>query len=59
MLYLLNAIPLFDADGNGTFDFPEFLNLMTRKMKDTESVEELKEASRVFTRTKMAVILES
>ena len=22
-----------DADGNGTIDFPEFLNLMARKMK--------------------------
>jgi calmodulin len=24
-----------DADGNGTIDFPEFLNLMARKMKVT------------------------
>ena len=37
-----------DADGNGTIDFPEFLNLMARKMKDTDSEEELKEAFRVF-----------
>ncbi|KAK9913353.1 hypothetical protein M0R45_037171 [Rubus argutus] len=37
-----------DADGNGTIDFPEFLNLMARKMRDTESEEELKEAFRVF-----------
>ncbi|GFP96832.1 calmodulin [Phtheirospermum japonicum] len=37
-----------DADGNGTIDFPEFLNLMARKMKDIDSEEELKEAFRVF-----------
>ena len=37
-----------DADGNGTIDFPEFLNLMARKMKDTDSEEELKEAFKVF-----------
>ncbi|PSR86743.1 Calmodulin-1 like [Actinidia chinensis var. chinensis] len=37
-----------DADGNGTIDFPEFLNLMARKIKDTDSEEELKEAFRVF-----------
>ncbi|KAI0498230.1 hypothetical protein KFK09_021471 [Dendrobium nobile] len=36
-----------DADGNGTIDFPKFLNLMARKMKDTDSEEELKEAFRV------------
>ena len=24
-----------DADGNGTIDFPEFLTLMARKMRDT------------------------
>lgn len=26
-----------DADGNGTIDFPEFLSLMARKMKDSDS----------------------
>ena len=29
-----------DADGNGTIDFPEFLSLMARKMKDTDTEEE-------------------
>ena len=29
-----------DADGNSTIDSPEFLNLMARKMKDTNSDEE-------------------
>ncbi|CAF4460822.1 unnamed protein product [Rotaria socialis] len=34
--------------GNGTIDFPEFLTLMARKMKDTDSEEEMREAFRVF-----------
>ncbi|XP_052766262.1 calmodulin-like [Mya arenaria] len=37
-----------EADGNGTIDFPEFLTMMARKMKDTDSEEEIKEAFRVF-----------
>jgi calmodulin len=45
---LQDMINEVDADGNGTIDFPEFLNLMARKMKDTDSEEELKEALRVF-----------
>ncbi len=34
--------------GNGTIDFPEFLTMMARKMKDTDSKEEIREAFRVF-----------
>ena len=34
--------------GNGTIDFPEFLTMMSRKMKDTDSEEEILEAFRVF-----------
>ncbi|KAG0497010.1 hypothetical protein HPP92_001701 [Vanilla planifolia] len=45
---LQDMINEVDADGNGTIDFPEFLTLMSRKMKDTDSEEELKEAFRVF-----------
>jgi calmodulin len=37
-----------DKDGNGTVDFPEFLTMMSRKMKDTDSEEEIREAFRVF-----------
>lgn len=37
-----------DADGNGTIDFPEFLIMMARKMKDTDSEEEILEAFKVF-----------
>ena len=32
---------------NGTIDFPEFLSLMARKMKDTDTEEELIEAFKV------------
>ena len=45
---LQDMINEVDADGNGTIDFPEFLTMMARKMKDTDSEEELKEAFRVF-----------
>ena len=33
-----------DTDRNGTIDFPEFSSLMARKMKDTDTEEELVEA---------------
>lgn len=36
------------SSGNGTIDFEEFLLMMARKMKDTDSEEELREAFRVF-----------
>merc|ERR1712118_654492 len=39
-----------EVDGNGTIDFPEFLSLMARKMKDTDTEEELIEAFKVFDR---------
>ena len=37
---LQDMINEVDADGNGTIDFPEFLSLMARKMKDTDTEEE-------------------
>jgi len=37
-----------DADGNGTIEFPEFLTLMARKMKDTDSEEDIMEAFKLF-----------
>ncbi|XP_031196976.1 calmodulin-like [Mastomys coucha] len=37
-----------DVDGNGTVDFPEFLRMMARKLKDTDSEEEFREAFCVF-----------
>lgn len=45
---LQDMIKEVDADGNRTIHFPEFLNLMARKMKDTDSEKELKEEFRVF-----------
>lgn len=42
-----NSNPYF-SPGNGTIDFPEFLTMMARKMKDTDSEEEIREAFRVF-----------
>ena len=34
--------------GNGTLDIPEFLTMMARKMKDTDTEEDKQEAFRVF-----------
>ncbi|KAK2162498.1 hypothetical protein LSH36_97g02025 [Paralvinella palmiformis] len=45
---LQDMINEVDADGNGTIDFEEFLHMMAKKMKDTDSEEELREAFRVF-----------
>ncbi|GFP91414.1 calmodulin-2/4 [Phtheirospermum japonicum] len=37
-----------DVDGDAQINYKEFVKLMARKMKDTDSEEELKEAFRVF-----------
>lgn len=47
-LMVFDRICLFVLIGNGTIDFPEFLTMMARKMKDTDSEEEIREAFRVF-----------
>ena len=44
---MLNEV---DTDGNGSIDFSEFLALMARKMRDTDSDEEMVEAFKVFDR---------
>ena len=46
LFYISDMINEVDADGNGTIDFPEFLTMMARKMKDTDSEEEIREAFR-------------
>jgi len=45
---LRDMIHEVDQDGSETIDFPEFLTLMSRKMQDTDTEEEIKEAFRVF-----------
>ncbi|XP_037686886.1 calmodulin-1-like [Choloepus didactylus] len=45
---LQDIINEVDADGNGTIDFLGFLTMMSRKMKDTDSKEEIREAFHVF-----------
>ncbi len=37
-----------DADGSGTIDFPEFLKMMSIKMKEEDSEEEIRETFRIF-----------
>ena len=38
----------FYFTGNGTIDFEEFLAMMSRKMKETDTEDEMREAFRVF-----------
>ena len=45
---LQEMIKEVDANGDGTIDFPEFLNLMAKKMQDSDTEEDLKEAFKVF-----------
>ncbi|GAB1609565.1 calmodulin, striated muscle [Argonauta hians] len=45
---LQDMINEVDVDGSGTIDFPEFLTMMARKMRDSDTEEELREAFRVF-----------
>lgn len=45
---LQDMINEVDPEGTGSIDFPEFLSLMARKMKDTNVEDELREAFAVF-----------
>lgn len=45
---LRDMINEVDSDGNGLVDFPEFLTMMSRKMKDTDPEDEILEAFKVF-----------
>lgn len=42
-----NVVRCFISE-SGTIDFDEFLQMMARKMRDTDTTEELKEAFKVF-----------
>lgn len=45
---LQDMINEVDVDGSGTIDFQEFLEMMTKHMKETDTEQELKEAFKVF-----------
>ncbi|KAJ4465041.1 calmodulin-like protein [Lentinula edodes] len=45
---LQDMINEVDVDGNGTIDFKEFLSMMEKKFKDTDSEEEIRQAFQVF-----------
>lgn len=47
-----NDVTLISCTGSGTVDFPEFLNMMAKKIQSTDSEEEIREAFRVFDRQK-------
>lgn len=48
-----------DQDGNGTIEFNEFLQMMSKKMKGADGEEELREAFRVFDKNKDGLISSS
>ena len=41
-----------DDDGSGEIEFPEFLELISRKMQKCDSMDEMKQAFAVFDRDK-------
>ena len=41
-----------DLDGNGTIEFPEFLEMMKQKANEVDQEEELREAFKIFDRDK-------
>ena len=49
-LQIDSSIILAISLGSGTVDFPEFLNMMAKKIGTTDSEEEIREAFRVFDR---------
>lgn len=49
---LLSLIAEVDEDGSGEIEFPEFIRLISAKMKNVDSVEEMREAFLVFDQDK-------
>ena len=49
-LEVKDMVAKVDLDGNGTIDFPEFLNLMRKQLIDSENPNETEEAFKVFDR---------
>merc|ERR1711941_94877 len=49
---LLNMVMEVDVDGNGTIDFPEFLNMMKKKANEVDEEADLREAFKIFDRNR-------
>jgi len=47
---ILELILEADTDGNGTIDFEEFLEMMKKKSSETDQLEDLRHAFRIFDR---------
>uniref|UniRef100_A0A8D0G6Z3 Calglandulin n=1 Tax=Sphenodon punctatus TaxID=8508 RepID=A0A8D0G6Z3_SPHPU len=45
---LQDMINEVDTDGSGTIDYPKFLSMMARRVRDSDGEEEIREAFRVF-----------
>merc|ERR1712043_138755 len=45
-----------DADGSGAIEFPEFCVMMVKKMQETDTENEIREAYRVFDKERTGVI---
>ena len=56
---LRELIQEYDNDGNGTLDFPEFLELMAKKLKQIDTEEELVEAFKIFDRDQDGLLTKS
>src|ERR1044072_829617 len=48
MAELAEMINEVDQDENGTIDFAEFLSMMAKKMRESDSEDEIREAFKVF-----------
>ena len=48
LLIRINNYSIIVISGNGTIDFPEFLNMMATKLDDLDSETEIKETFRLF-----------
>ncbi|XP_015171352.1 PREDICTED: neo-calmodulin-like isoform X6 [Polistes dominula] len=53
---LRDMVNQVDQDGNGTIEFNEFLQMMSKKMKGADGKDELREAFRVFDKNKDGLI---